>query len=201
MNEAIETFVHKGLTVRILQDDSHDRSPDDDGNEDLFLVGFHREFTVRREGFEEYVAAQAYADRDRYTNDELDDDQKAHIKEVKKKYWIIGLEAYIHSGVSLAIAREGNFPDRRWDVSQLGAIFVEKKTWKTLAKARKAAIGLIEYWNHYLSGEVYGYQISKTKTCPTCKHEEEEILDSCWGFVGDIEGCEEAAKAAAEGLE
>jgi hypothetical protein len=189
--EAVESFEYKGLTINIYQDESYDQSPDEWGNEDLFLVGFHSDFTVRREGFEEYVAAQAYADRDKYTD--LDDDQAAHVKQVKKKYWIIGLEAYIHSGVVLAIAREGNFPDRRWDVSQLGAIFVEKKTWKTLPKARKAALGLIEEWNSCLSGEVYGYVVEGKGV-----DEIKNAMDSCWGFLGDIKYCIEEAKSTAD---
>ena len=106
-----------------------------------------------------------------------------------KDYHIFGLEAYIHSGVVLALSREGNFPDRQWDVSQLGLVFVSKKEWKTRAKAREAALGLIEYWNSCLSGEVYGFVIEDS---------EGGTLDSCWGFFGDYdENCLPDAMASA----
>jgi hypothetical protein len=36
------------------------------------------------------------------------------------------IEAYVHGGVVLALAYEGRFPDRGWDVSQVGAVFIRK---------------------------------------------------------------------------
>ena len=53
-----------------------------------------------------------------------------YVKELEKKYHIFGLEAYIHSGVVLALSSECNFSDRQWDVLQLGAVFVARKEWK-----------------------------------------------------------------------
>jgi hypothetical protein len=100
-------------------------------------------------------------------------------KDYCKKYHIFGLEAYIHSGVSLSLSHEGNFPDRQWDVSQLGLVFASKKEWKSRAKARKAALGLIETWNCSMSGDVYG--------CVREEYDQDKKQikeDSCWGFYG-----------------
>lgn len=190
--EDIYTEKVHGCTIRIVQDESYDYSPDEDGNEDLFLVAFHRDFDVRRKGFEEYVAALAFADRDKYTEDELDEWQKERNKQVTKEYHVFGLEAYIHSGVVLALSQEGNFPDRRWDVSQLGAVFVKKEHWKTKAQARKAALSLIEEWNDVMSGNVYGYIVEDSQG---------NDVDSCWRFIGDYDsegGCLAEAREAAK---
>ncbi|HRZ15236.1 MAG TPA: hypothetical protein P5110_07000 [Candidatus Omnitrophota bacterium] len=191
------------FVARYITPDDINDSPDDWGDDNLFLVGYHRDFSVDR-GQRELVtifkesefkkdngySGRAYADgygwksyeeakaaglinkqvrRGRYVpgiSQELaqciarggkyeDGSENSEAKEYCKKYRIFGLEAYIHGGVVLALSHEGNFPDRRWDVSQLGLVFVSKEEWKTRKKARKAAQGLIETWNQYLSGDVY----------------------------------------------
>lgn len=52
----------------------------------------------------------------------------------------------------------------------------------------------VETYDLYLRGEVYGYTLIKKvieqETCPHCgevirEYEEEEEIDSCWGFYGD----------------
>ena len=180
MSEAIETIDYRGYKIKIYQDEGYNISPDEDKNEDLFLVGYHRDFTVERDDVLTKRICQVVM------GDEPDDDeQRQEAKDIKKKYHVFGLEAYIHSGVSLALSREGNFCDRQWDVSQLGAVFVGKEVWKGKKKAREVALSLIEEWNSYLSGEVYGYVL---------EDKEENMLDSCWGYVGDIKYCIEEAE-------
>ena len=70
---------------------------------------------------------------------EYNETETERLGELNKKYFYFGLEAYIHSGVVLALSHEGNFPDRQWDVSQLGLVFVAKTEAKTREKARKLA--------------------------------------------------------------
>jgi len=86
----------------------------------------------------------------------------------------------------------GRFPDRQWDVSQLGAVFVSKKEFKRRDKARKMALGLVDTWNDYLSGNVYGY---------TVEDQAGNDFDSCWGFYGDYDtkgGCLDEARGVAD---
>lgn len=181
-NEAIHEEQAGKLKVRIFPD-MDVQSPDEDGDDNLFLVGYHRDFTVERDAVVTQGQCRAIFDPE--------EDGQEDAKEFKKRYHVFGLEAYIHSGVALALSHEGNFPDRRWDVSQLGAVFVSRKEWKSEAAARKAAQGLIETWNDCLSGNVYGYVV---------EDERGENLDSCWGFIGDYEksGCLEQARDAAK---
>lgn len=140
--------------------DENAEGPDAWGDSGLYLTADHRQFYVKGEAAPE------------------------------ETHWRFGLEAYIHSGVQLALSSEGNFPDRRWDVSQLGLVFVSKKEWPTIKAARKAALGLIENWNDYLSGNVYGFQVLDAQ---------DEVLDSCWGFSGDYDA-EDGALAEARGI-
>lgn len=174
--EAIKTFKHKGLSIKIYQDEDA-QSPKEWDNENVLLVGYHRDFYVENSRITKQVAID-------YANNEKTEEVMA----IKKQYHIFGLEAYIHSGVVLAISQEGNFCDRRWDVSQLGLVLVSKEEAKTKAKAKKIAKGLTEEWNEYLSGNVYGYTVDGG--------------GGCWGFYGDIEksGIIESAKEEAEML-
>lgn len=165
MNESIHVEKLHGCTIKIFRDEDA-QSPQESGDDSLFLVGFHRDFYVLPPGVK----------RGSGRNDEaiFEDEREKRAK----THWIFGLEAYIHGGVSLSLSNQGNFPDRRWDVSQLGAVFVQKKYWRLRAKAEAAARSLINQWNNYLSGNVYGYQI---EGLPSGE------IDSCSGFYGDYD--------------
>lgn len=215
-----------GYTARYLVQDEDARSPDEDGDDSLFLVGYHRDFTVDRSqpeyqtvrifkkeefkannGYKGRVYADGYgwksyseAKKEKLLDKEIkkrtgrsvggisrelaqaiaeDDKENEEAQEYIKKYHIFGLEAYIHSGVVLALSREGNFVDRQWDVSQLGLVFASKKEWRSRKKAAEAARGLIETWNAGLSGDVYGIVREDYN-----KKKERIDGDECWGFYG-----------------
>lgn len=151
-------YEYLGCKVRIEQD-TDPQSPAEWGDTNIFLVANHRQFYV------------AEPDEKRVPSD-----PNTLIKRYNKTHWIFPLEAYIHSGVCLAYGREGQFPDRRWDVSQLGFVFVSKKEWRLSKKAKEAGQCLIDSWNKYLSGEVYGYIIEDP---------DGDQIDSCWGIYDD----------------
>jgi hypothetical protein len=161
------------FTVRIEQDHNAE-SPAEDQDNGLFIVAGHRDFYVPAPG-EKRVAAdfQEYVDRYAAT------------------HWIIPIEAYIHSGVRLYLSG-GCQIDRQWDVSQVGAVFAAKSEWRLAKSARKAAAAHVEYWNQYLSGDVWGYIV---------EDENGERVASCWGFFGreDVEA--EGRRAAECALE
>jgi hypothetical protein len=146
------------MKLRIEQD-TDAMSPSDLEGDGLFLIGSHREF---------YVLPPGMKRNERF-------DVKDEIDARKSTHHIFMLEAYIHSGVVLALAGEGNFPDRQWDVSLLGAVFASKKEWYTKAKARKAVESKVKEWNEYLSGDVWGCIV---------EDDEGNHVDSCWGFYG-----------------
>lgn len=184
---------YKGYKIKI-EPDVCAKSPEEWRDDGLFLVGYHCDFWV--EGPRVYHKLPEGVKRDK--------DDKGHLLFTKeevielfnngmkhKYYYVFGLEAYIHSGVCLALSHEGNFPDRQWDVSQLGAVFVSKKEFKRKDKARKAALALLEEWNQYLSGDVWGY---------VAEDAEGRHIDSCWGFYGD-EGRKDAEQQARDSID
>jgi hypothetical protein len=147
----MKTINYRGKEIKIIQDDSAE-SPQSWGDNSLFIIANHREFYVPAPG-----------------NKTINSDPEVEVSPYLKSHWIFPLEAYIHSGVVLAFGREGNFPDRRFDVSQVGWVFASKKEWRLSASARKSAACLINTWNQYLSGDVWGYEVGD---------------DSCYGFYG-----------------
>lgn len=162
---SVSTMKH---TYRIVHDESP-TSPSAYADDSLFIVSAHRDFYIPAPG-EKRVPA---------TREEL-------IRRFKKTHWIFPIEAYIHSGICLAFSGEGNFPDRQWDVSQVGYVFAAKKEWRLNKSARKAAECKINEWNQYLSGDVWGYIIEDG---------EGNEVDSCWGYYGR-ENCEYCAEEA-----
>lgn len=210
-----QEIFYKDYKIKIRRDELP-ASPDDWGNEELFLVYDHRRFYVERKGFEprniyEYLEIKKQIIKYKNTPgliEELEDDLKGYF-DYESQYWIFPVDAYIHSGVHISLANTKDYPDRRWDVSTSGYILVERDTWNNFDEAIEAAEGLIKEWNQYLSGEVYGYIIEKpdiiysiTKKkfdrlllendLATLESEFDidtnwEGIDSCWGFYGDPE--------------
>lgn len=190
--------------IQIFQDDGY-FSPEDDGDESLFLTGYHRDFSVDgpRLGRTKTDKGRLLVSKDDCIALAIGKPEAAargleYPEELAVKYHFFGLEAYIHSGVRLAFGREGNFPDRQWDVSQVGMIFVSKKEWRTRPRAKKAAACLIENWNNYLSGNVYGFKVLAE---PDDLTDENIEVDSCWGFSGDYDqkgGCLDDARSIAD---
>ncbi len=169
--ETLAKIPYKGYSINVYQD-SDPQSPDEWDNDERFLVAFHRDFTVERTDFTQGLC-ESIARNGKYEDDSINYEAKQAIKD----YHVFGLEAYIHSGVVLALSNEGNFVDRQWDVSQLGLVFVSKKEARYKRHARTLALSLIETWNDYLSGSVYGYMIEK----------DGEKNGGVWGFCGDYE--------------
>lgn len=172
---------YNGYRIEIIQDEDA-CSPQEDGDcDDHFLIFDHRDFCVKVEGWN--------------PQDVFDNYWSKGIRFVDG-YHIFGVEAYIHGGVSLALkssVKALNFPDRRWDVSFRGFIFIKRVkgwSWKR-EKAYTIAESVIKEWDQYLRGDVYGYVITK---------EGERIEDgSCWGYYG-ADYCLEEAKSLIDHL-
>ena len=200
---------YKGYKIKIRESEISD-SPDEDGDEDIFLVYDHRSFTIKRKGFEPKALYEFLATDE----PELWEGHRYH------EYWIFPVEAYIHSGVSLSLFT--GTKQCRWDSSVSGYILVKKQLIEEYPninseqdkkdQAVELAEGLIKTWNQYLSGEVYGFIIEKPSTYYTitkedldkildgnnyvdidefCNNSTEEVdweeIDSCWGYYGDPE--------------
>lgn len=167
-------MLYHGYTIRIEQD-PEPMSPEEYGVDEVFLTGEHRQFSVERPGFMLRDLADA-----------------RRLKAVKKAYYLFPLIAYIHSGVALSLTRGYPF-DCPWDSGQVGFVFVKKIEGEeavTRETAERNAEYLVQSWNRYLSGDVWGFIIEDA---------DGEMVDSCWGFEG-YEYAVEQAKEVVEGL-
>jgi hypothetical protein len=179
---AIETLSVRGLTVNIYQDEDA-QSPEEWGNDDLYLLAWHRAFEVTRPGFKRPDDVLEYA------NDDDCDDDRVIKASIRADYHVFPLTAYIHSGVALYLGNAALAHDPGgWDTSRVGIVLVSRAEWGDEDAARKAAVSLVEEWNQYLSGDVYGYVV---------QDEEGHEVESCWGFYG-IDAVKDEARGVAK---
>lgn len=138
--------------------------------------------------------------RERY-EDDLDDWNRFDRDE-----WVSYLvSAYIHGGVSLSLlgsARDASYPDRQWDVSVVGAVFIKKEGWGEnmddegysytykdethRIKWEDVATTHVDQWNSYNAGDVWGVTIERANAADGDAVDwEDSEVDSCWGFIGE----------------
>ena len=108
---------------------------------------------------------------------------------VRKEHYILPLFLYDHSGITMST---GSF-SCPWDSGQVGWIYISiekaaQEGWKTPEQAYKAMQAEVEEYDHYLTGQCYGYVVEDA---------EGEELDSCWGFLGDSDYVRGEMQAAA----
>lgn len=114
-----------------------------------------------------------------YTNERL--------AELETKFFsqFLALPIYLfnHSGQSISTSPFSC----RWDSGKIGYIYVDKKTvlsefgGKKVTKKLKEKVlnilnGEIEIYNEYIEGNVYGFKV---------EDEDENIIESCYGFYGN----------------
>lgn len=156
----------EGYEVRYLVRDDNAESPDDWMDDGAFLVHYHRDFCIRRDKI--------------ITADDARDWYQGKRIPQQKDYHIFAVSAYIHSGVALSLSNDTYPFNDRWDTSHVGLVLLSRKEWKRRDKALKFAKGLIETWNQYLCGDVYGI------VCEKFDKEKNSIdYDSVWGFYGE----------------
>ena len=128
--------------------------------------------------------------------DWLDKDTKALLMDILEEHIVIlPLYLYDHSGLRMST---GGF-SCPWDSGQVGWIYCTKQTvikeygdWtvESVTKATKCMEQEVETYSEYLAGEVYGYQVIDC---------DGEVLDSCWGYFGDMDYCKQEATDSAKG--
>jgi hypothetical protein len=122
----------------------------------------------------------------------------------------VGFEEYRHSGSAFALcSNTGYFPDRQWDVIDLaGWVKWEErdlKGWLIVDEGLdrdgliQAAKGSLNAWQAYVNGACYGYTVSIVHTLVD-GYSKEVSSDSCWGFLGDFDGCRDEAGRTARAL-
>lgn len=163
---------YKGMSIKIYYDTDAD-SPASWGNEDYFLCADYRHLYLKN--------TPITADECRET---LRDG-----KSFLDGYYIFPVSIYDHSGIALSLGTSHG-----WDYSNGNAFLCVKrmKGWSwAKSKAKERAEALVDTWNEYLSGEVYGFVAEDENECE---------FDSCWGFFGD-EGIKEAIEEAKSSID
>lgn len=198
----------KGEYTLIVQEDADATSPRED---DTFgtMVCFHRRYNLGDEhSFEnsddfllslledtfdgDWHKAEQFRERVRDSfnpyelgwgaYDKAVDDKL--LETIRQKHVILPLYLYDHSGITMNTTGF-SCP---WDSGQVGWIYASKDNvlkeygGKNLtADKRERAENLlrreVEYYDSYLRDECYGFELLKNG----------ETVDSCWGFIGDIE--------------
>ncbi len=97
---------------------------------------------------------------------------------------LMPLYLYDHSGITMNTTGF-SCP---WDSGQVGWIYADKDkillefggdtlTPELREKAEALLTGEVKYYDHYLRGDCYGFQLYKG----------DEEIDNCWGFLGDMD--------------
>jgi hypothetical protein len=105
---------------------------------------------------------------------------------------ILPLYLYDHSGITISTTPF----ICQWDSGQVGYIFATRediqREWgvkriskKLKDKIKDILVGEVKAYDQYLTGDVWGFVLTETIKCDSCGNEEEETIDSCFGFYGD----------------
>lgn len=156
-----------GFEARYLVQDDDAESPDNWGDDNLFLVNYHRDFWVTRDSV--------------ITKDEVAYwfMERGEVPQAAT-YWIFSLSMLSHSGVRIYLGHTTPGCDPgRWDTSHVGVVLVAKEEWPEVERATEAAESLVNSWNQYLCGDVYGCVKERFTEDKTPRDS-----DSCWGYYG-----------------
>lgn len=162
-----ENIDYRGMSIKIYFDESAE-SPALWDNKDAFLCSDYRILYVDSKSISAKECRRAIEAGRYFLNG----------------FYIFPVCIYNHDGIAVSLGVH-----RGWDNSN-GWAFVcvrRSKGWSwSKSKAEKIAVGVLDEWNMYLSGDVYGF---------VAEDEEGEMIESCWGFYG-ASGIEEAISEA-----
>jgi hypothetical protein len=183
MSEVIESIPLKNGNILQIVPDDDPQNPRSEYDNFGSMVCFHRRYslgdktTLRSGDFNSWS------------------DLKNHLVRREKAVLILPIFMYDHSGITISTSQTGQYADR-WDSGQIGFIYATKEkirkeflikrvTKKTLKNAEKILLSEVEIYDQYLTGNVYGYFV---------KDKAGEIIDSCFGFYGDMDYIKEEFK-------
>jgi hypothetical protein len=150
------TFAVGAYTVEIVRDDDA-QSPADYGDDSLFLAYGTRSVAAGPAGYARNGAARI------------------------GRYHVCRLGVYdgpytvLMLGAAVAPTDTDDTDDDS-DDTRPGYVYVSRDEWPDSEAAERAAECLVNEWNDYLSGNVYGYRV---------KDSDGDTVDSCWGYTGD----------------
>lgn len=183
MHEAVRTYkVNEDERYYVIPDDEPVNPRTDYDNMSKFIC-FHKRYTL---GDKHDYKSDDYANWDEIRAKLIEDYDPISIRQVSM---------IDHSGLSVWIGD----PNCPWDSGVIGFIFIPKAvafkefgvtevTPELVAKIDALLEYDIENYDDYLTGNCYGFRHVKIVTCDQ-GHEHEQEINSCWGFLGDIDDC------------
>lgn len=159
------------------------------------------------------IAKIAYLANSRHVlgNEAVSRDEMDEIAKGIEDGTLVGMpvQAYVHSGVVIRASHSNPFPDARWDSGQSGFVYCTREqaveewgnkvcTRKVKEKACKYLAACVDEYSSYLNGEVYGYLVERLERDEDGDVVDSEVIDSCWGFIGDEKYCLSEGLHAAE---
>jgi len=124
----------------------------------------------------------------------LSEYENIQVENFPEEVTVLPLFLYDHSGITMSTSRFSC----QWDSGQVGWIYVSKKevdkhglSTRTDEEIRTFLEGEVKTYDQFLTGDIYGFVVSKVNTCECCNNSEEEEVDSCWGFYGTESAIEE----------
>jgi len=125
---------------------------------------------------------------------------------------------YDHSGITMRMDSDWAMDAAHWDSGVVGLIFTDDKQREVCGTPEHLIDEVLEAevneYASWLEGAVYGYVVKRKVWAQTLEvvpgkaredwpvlrhdHRHDEVLDSCWGFVGETEYALAEGKAAAQ---
>jgi hypothetical protein len=188
--ESIHEETYKGYTIKIMPDSLSDdpRNWDNAGK----MVCWHSRYTLGdkqpKENPVEFLCSLLGLDSDKFFDNR--ETMELLLEKASKDYIVLPLYTYEHGAITISTSHEYPYNDR-WDAGQVGWIYISKKdavkewgksrfTKDVEARAVKYLQGEVKTYDDYLRGDVYGFQVCD---------EDDEVLDSCWGFYPEDGEC------------
>lgn len=180
MSNTVELVKYNNFDIRVIYDDLCESPRQHDNLGKIFAL--HKRFN-----FTDQDVSVCHDDCDNW------EELRGAIIEQHGDCVILPIYLYDHSGTSLNTTGF-SCP---WDSGQVGYIFVEKNLVRELYGVKRISSKLmslvedvlkseIKEYSQYLEGACYGYEILDS---------EGDIIDSCGGYIGDVQYCLNDAKA------
>lgn len=192
--EPIETYEHEGMTIEIYPDEGPVEDPRDWENLGI-MVCWHPDYYFGDFQFTNPEGRGAV--RNRFHQDDFNSMEMLarYLGIVDRAVCILPLTIYDHSGVTMYVGGKYDYPfdSAGWDTTHVGFIYTTPEKIEEMGipedKIEEALRQEVKTYAAWLEGDVVGYVV---------KDSEGEIVDGCWGYVGNYEFCKSEAEDAAK---
>ena len=172
----IEVWVKEDEKVRIMHDEDCE-SPREWDNEGVMVILRLRNYRL--------------GDRPPLTDNEEEE------KSAREDMVVLPIYKYEHSGITISTSPYSC----TWDSGKIGFIYREIKEGETREQVTEWLESEVNVYREYLEGKCYYFIREKKNICECCKNVTWELIDSCGGFIGDLEKSGLYASAFPEGME